>query len=180
MILFTLCANHGFALFHFAQIDPILIYTCDDERKAIFFCVILLSLSPSLSLHECMCVCVSVCAMFAMNGRLINSILHTLCDTTYTVKYIHSIEAISFACDQCTKSHLFLGRYARTCEMCMRACSWNFIGRFVELCAALCCVVSCHVMKFNFDKYSYESVIGLDALSLTVHWLLRERVYSYL
>lgn len=53
----------------------------------------------------------------------------------------------------------------------------EFIGRFVRLCR----VVSSHVMKFNFDKYSYESAIGLDALPpYWMHALASKRVYSYL
>lgn len=173
MILFTLCANHGFALFHFAQIDPILIYTCDDERKAIFFCVS--SLSLSLSTRACVRVCLcNVCDEWQIQYFIRSA-------TTYTAKYIHSIEAISFACDQCTKSHLFLARYARICE-CERVracvCLWNFIGRFVELCTVLGCVL-CHVMSWSLILTSIhmnQSLVWMRSPCIGFH----ERVDSYL
>lgn len=133
-----------------------------NERQS-FLCV-WVSLLPSF-----------MCAMFAMNGSLINSILH-IPYATYKVLYIHHlIEAISFVCDHCTFSLIFLERFARSCGcVCLYVC---ICGILLVVLLELYCVVSCHVMKFNFDKYSYDSSHWLRMRS--VHQVCR-RVYSYL
>ena len=101
------------------------------------------------------CVCVCECAIFAMNGSLINSKLHILIRSRHYT-FIRSKWFLWYV--TIAHSHLFF------VLMCARVCEYVFVKFYWSFCWIVsCCVVSCHVMKFNFDKYSFGSAIGLDA-----------------
>lgn len=105
-----------------------------------------------------------------MNGRLINSILHTLWHHVHDI--IHSLDRSNFF-RMWPLHKISLIFWALCAHMWMRACVWVFVEFYWSFCwIVLCCAVLCHVMSWSLILTSIhmnQSLVWMRSPCIGLH-----------